>query len=94
MDQERRYREEQIQDLLWKMYSDYSELTMLWEYVTEKDKESSDYLEKQDCFQTKFEEHSKAVYLLIVAYLEGLGYKDYLSNFKRVIGKNFLGMSL
>jgi hypothetical protein len=82
MSNEQKYRESKIVEILFSMSSDFSELSFMWEFLPDDAKEEDSYISKESELVSDFEYKAKAVYRLIVVYLEVLNLKEYLADFK------------
>ncbi len=79
MTNERKYREEKIRELLYKMSSTFSELAHLWEYGDKKDEE---YYQHEGYLKDNFSSNSIQLYTLITCYFESLNLDNHLNEFK------------
>ena len=90
MDKDRNYRENKIEETLWSMSSDFSELAFMWEYTSTESKQEENYLYKEVELKDSFEHKAKTVYKLIITYLESLNLREYLNDFKNEFSKLFI----
>lgn len=82
MTNEQKYRESKIVQTLWSMSSDFSELSFMSEYASDKVKEEESHILKEVELMDNFENKAKTVYKLIITYLETSNLKEYLADFK------------
>jgi len=83
MTKEQKYRENKIAENLWSMSSDFSTLSLMWQYTSEVEKKEEYYINQETALEENFIYKAKTVYRLITTYLETLKLNEYLNDFKK-----------
>jgi hypothetical protein len=83
MTKEQKYRENKITENLWSMSSDFSKLSLMWQYTPAVEKKEENYINQETALEENFIYKAKTVYRLITTYLETLKLNEYLNDFKK-----------
>lgn len=85
MENEIKYRQNKITDLLVSLRSDFFDLALLWENeeLNHEYLNNLNHLEKKEYIEDSFKEKSWALYKICMVYFESLQLPQYLNDFKR-----------